>query len=48
MQFDYLNDLNDLDTGHKLKRLKIDSNLNKYCGVNVQKMNSNEINFNGT
>lgn len=48
VQFEY--DLDDLDnSGHKLKRLKIDSTLNnKFCSVNVQKMNANEINFNGT
>lgn len=46
VQFEY--DFDDLDnSGHKLKRLKIDSNL-KYCSVPVQKMNANEINFNGT
>lgn len=43
-------DLDELDTpGHKLKRLKIDSNTNvKFCAAPVQKMNVNEINFNGT
>lgn len=49
MQFEY--DLDELESpGHKLKRLKIDSSTNvKYhCTVPVQKMNANEINFNGT
>lgn len=49
MQFEQY-DIDELDTpGHKLKRLKIDSNTNvKYCSAPVQKMNVNEINFNGT
>lgn len=48
VQFEY--DLDELESpGHKLKRLKIDSNTNvKYCTTPVQKMNANEINFNGT
>ncbi|CRL06009.1 CLUMA_CG019292, isoform A [Clunio marinus] len=48
VQFEY--DLDELESpGHKLKRLKIDSNTNiKYCSVPVQKMNANELNFNGT
>lgn len=46
VQFEY-DDFDDLDnSGHKLKRLKIDSNLKAY--VPVQKMNTNEINFNET
>lgn len=49
MQFEY--NLDELESpGHKLKRLKIDSSTNnvKYCSTPVQKMNANEINFNGT
>lgn len=50
VQFEY-DDMDDLEDnpGHKLKRLKIDSKSNmKYCCVTVQKINTNEINFNGT
>lgn len=48
VQFEY--DLDEFESsGHKLKRLKIDSSTNvKYCTTPVQKMNANEINFNGT
>lgn len=45
VQFEYDYEMD--NSGHKLKRLKIDSSL-KYCSVPVQKMNCNEINFNGT
>ena len=50
VQFEY-DDIEDLEEnpGHKLKRLKIDPKPNmKYCCVTVQKINTNEINFNGT
>ncbi|KAG5671601.1 hypothetical protein PVAND_001794 [Polypedilum vanderplanki] len=47
VQFEY--DLDDLNNGHKLKRLKIDPKPNlKYCGMTVQKINMNEINYTGT
>ena len=52
MQFEYDDgDIEDLEDnpGHKLKRLKIDPKPNvKYCCVTVQKINTDEINFDGT
>lgn len=51
MQFEYddIDDDFEDNAGHKLKRLKIDPKSNmKYCCVTVQKINANEINFNGT
>ncbi|CAG9807922.1 unnamed protein product [Chironomus riparius] len=47
-EYDHIEDLEE-SPGHKLKRLKIDPKPNmKYCCVTVQKINTNEINFNGT